>query len=72
MRRRCLRTSWSSLVEALLAGDDELFERQGVAYDNAVNQTWPDRMGMGDALSLFVSAAVQAREIKRRMISPQR
>jgi hypothetical protein len=50
------------MIEALLAGDDELL--QALAYSNAVNQTWPDRIGTGDALSLFLTAALQARLIR--------
>ena len=52
------------MIEALLAGDDELLALQAVAYSNAVNQTWPDRIGTGDALSLFLTAALQARLIR--------
>ena len=52
------------LVEALLGDDVGLEERHARAYENAVNGTWPDRIGTGDALALFLGAVRQARAIK--------
>jgi len=52
------------MIEALLADDDELHEHHARAYANAVAGTWPDRIGTGDALSLFLTAITKAWAIK--------
>ena len=51
------------IVEALLSDDDQLTKRQVQAYEIAAAGQWPDRIGLGDALALFLAAAVQAREL---------
>ena len=52
------------MIKALLASDDDLRRHQAKAYQTAINGTWPDLIGTGDALALFLTAAIQARAIQ--------